>query len=212
MTVTIKNNICYSDGTGGNAIQLDPSTDDIAGSIDEDYNCLYGFANNKVRLTSGTLQQTLGVNNITTDPAFTDYANGDYTLENSSPCVGTGVDWFSPSTAPTLYNGVQLSSTNPDIGGNQTPAIISAVDTAIKTALSIDIGTKSPIDIKEANIQDATYTNYYVVGNKAPYVRSMWVQTTTKDSAATQATTILTAMTSDTLTINGNIDPNIGPP
>ena len=84
-------------------------------------------------------------------------------------------------------------------------ATAAAVEEAIRAADSIDIGTRDTIQITNTNIQDATYTNYYCVGRSSPYQgKAMWVQTTTADSAANQAATILSIMVQD-----GASDPNL---
>ena len=84
-------------------------------------------------------------------------------------------------------------------------ATAKEVETAIRSSEGIDIGTKDTIQITQTNIQDATYTNYYCVGRSSPFQgKAMWVQTTTADSAANQAATILSIMVQD-----GNSDPNL---
>lgn len=69
-----------------------------------------------------------------------------------------------------------------------TPAEIQAqIDSA---------GTGKVANITMSMGVDSTYDNHYVVGVSPPYTgRSRWVKTTKSDSAATQATAILNALT-----------------
>lgn len=84
-------------------------------------------------------------------------------------------------------------------------ATAAEVEAALRAADNIDVGTRDVIQITNTNIQDATYTNYYCVGRSSPYQgKAMWVQTTTADSAANQAATILSIMVQD-----GASDPNL---
>jgi hypothetical protein len=65
---TVKNNIFVASGTATYGISINTIADDLAGSLDEDYNDFYGFPTTKFRNASGTLQQLFGVNNIEMDP------------------------------------------------------------------------------------------------------------------------------------------------
>jgi len=62
-----------------------------------------------------------GPNNIDADPEFVDPANGDYHLQDTSPCIGVGM---SAHTCPHDIEGNPRPSpalTNPDLGAYETP-------------------------------------------------------------------------------------------
>lgn len=76
LTVTLRNNIML-DATS--TMSLTGATSG-AGTWDSDYNCFKGF----------TIANTLGSNDITSDPKFVDASGGDFALRSSSPCLFTG--------------------------------------------------------------------------------------------------------------------------
>ena len=110
MTAFLKNNIIYSDGTGGTDVLIDADTAGIAGSVDEDYNCFFGF----------TTENNAGANNITTDPEFVDAAGGDFNIKSTSGCVGTGVKHWGTGPRPSGYQGDPKPDTHIDIGFQST--------------------------------------------------------------------------------------------
>lgn len=83
MSARIYNNILVSTGvTGSEGIKLSATVETLGG-VTEDYNCVYNFETDAVRIT-------LGSNSITTDPLI----NSDGTNTSASPCVGTGFKWW----------------------------------------------------------------------------------------------------------------------
>lgn len=80
------------------------------------------------------------------------------------------------------------------------------IEVSLNTGASIDAGSPNAVDIIGSVAQDATYDNHYCVGNIDSYNKSMWVRTTSANTAAQQAVEIRTALLQD-----GNVDPNIGP-
>lgn len=82
----------------------------------------------------------------------------------------------------------------------------------INSANAVDAGSYGPIRV-DAEHHDGTNSFFYCTGspNGLANTRSMWCQTTTANVAVAQAAEVLAAMTSDTTTVNGNVDPDIGP-
>ena len=76
----------------------------------------------------------------------------------------------------------------------------------------IDIGSPDAIKITEEAHDSATYSRYYCIGEASKYQgRSMWVRTTVAGTAGAQADEIRAALTATIGTIDGNVDPNVGP-
>ena len=96
-----------------------------------------------------------------------------------------------------------------------TTALLQA---ALNTITGHDVGSSDPVKILQET-HDGTYSRWYVTGNpstvSSPAVilsdRAMWCLTTVSGNAAAQAAEIIAAMTATAGTINGNVDPDIGP-
>jgi hypothetical protein len=95
----------------------------------------------------------------------------------------------------------------------------SALQAAINTILGHDVGSPDPIKILQEDHDSATYSRWYCEGNgstvAAPETilgeRAMWCRTTVAGNDAAQAAEIIAAMTSTIGSIDGNVDPDVGP-
>ncbi|MBC8395462.1 MAG: PKD domain-containing protein, partial [Candidatus Marinimicrobia bacterium] len=75
-----------------------------------------------------------GVGNIDSNPLFTDTENGDYNLQDSSPCIGAGIDsidiegtwYYTPDTDIEGNSRPDPAGSNPDMGAyeNELPSRI----------------------------------------------------------------------------------------
>ncbi|MCH8290475.1 right-handed parallel beta-helix repeat-containing protein [Candidatus Poribacteria bacterium] len=91
---TIKNTILWGDTATkeGNEIYLFNSRDLMQLTFSDVQGGQAGFSGNPTAITASVYR-----NNISADPRFVDAANGDYHLQDSSPCIGKG-DTFDPPT------------------------------------------------------------------------------------------------------------------
>lgn len=95
----------------------------------------------------------------------------------------------------------------------------AALTSALNTIIGHDVGSPNPINILKEDHDSATYSRWYVEGNPSVVAtsgvilgeRSMWVRTTVAGNDAAQAAEIIAAMTSTAGSIDGNVDPNVGP-
>ena len=95
----------------------------------------------------------------------------------------------------------------------------ATMQAALNTITGHDVGSPDPLQILREDHDSATYSRWYVVGSgslvSTPAVilgeRAKWCRTTDASSTATQAAEIVTAFLDTTTTVNGNVDPNIGP-
>ncbi len=110
-TVVCKNNIFYSPTSG--IINME-----YVSSLTEEYNC---YDVNDINITIST-------NSITDDPDFNDAANGDFTLESTSPCIDAG----DPGTAD------DPDGTTADMGAYYYDAVPSAPQSLSYTTNAYD--------------------------------------------------------------------------
>ena len=95
----------------------------------------------------------------------------------------------------------------------------AALQSALDTSTGHDVGSPSPLQVLKEDHDSATYSRWYCVGSgslvSTPGVilgeRAKWVRTTVANTAANQAAEIVTAFLDNTTTVNGNVDPDIGP-
>ena len=95
----------------------------------------------------------------------------------------------------------------------------AAIQSALNTITGHDVGSTNPLQILQEDHDSATYSRWYCVGSgslvSAPAVilgeRAKWCRTTVANAVAVQAGEIVTAFLDNTTTVNGNVDPDIGP-
>lgn len=168
VTVTAKNNVFY-----------DCEDVDIAGTFTHSYSCYY----------SCTQTPSGGTNNITTDPAFYNYAGNDFRISSTSPCINTGtvvsgitdgyygsnpdmgyfergeaVDLAGASLAATVTSGVAISAFT--VTARQFDATTATAYTGnITVSLSSGTGVLSGTLTVAASAGVATFSNVIITGS-----------------------------------------------
>ena len=132
----------------------DLSTINVAAA---DADCLANVSN------SCSPELTVGVNNnLALDPKFTDAANGDYTLQETSPCINTGADTDAPLDLvrnPRKYNG-----SLPDMGCYEFQGEPVATELIVSFAPTVAYGL---------NELDTTF-NATVIGARSASLTCEW--------------------------------------
>ena len=114
-TFDIQNNIITgAAGTTGDAIRINTGSTYVA-----KYNN-FNVGDEDIVNTSGVAQSVDATNKRDSDPLFIDAANGNYRLQQSSDCVGTGVKWWGTGPRPSGWYGEPKPDTYIDIGFQST--------------------------------------------------------------------------------------------
>jgi hypothetical protein len=115
-TVNIVNSILRTDGA--EIMKLRAVTAGALLNVTISYSAIDTSKINVDDHTYGTLTHTTGI--VSTDPAFVDAANGDYTLLSTSPCVGTGLVQSVNLAKDTLGEPLPILAGSVDIGAYQS--------------------------------------------------------------------------------------------
>lgn len=99
--LSIINSIFWDD-----TIQLDGNSWDN-GQIEVEYSLIEGGQESIYLGLNGNYELSWGLGNITEDPLFADSINGDFTLQEGSPCIDAGTDFF-------VWEGDTLVDMSPD--------------------------------------------------------------------------------------------------
>jgi len=141
----VKNNIFYSNFSDNTPVQMEGG--ETRTGLDINNNCYYtgeytpAFTITGIGTYNYTEWQALGhdANSVNSNPLFVDASNGNFSLQDSSPCIDAGIDVSLTSD----YNGslVPMGNGTPDIGAIEYARFDSGVQTITSSLQAPTIGT-----------------------------------------------------------------------
>jgi predicted outer membrane repeat protein len=99
-----------------------------------------------------------GIGNTSSDPLFVDAANGDYRLQNNSPCINKGLNSATPAWLTTdFYGNARLVGAAVDMGIAESSVITSNKPAIPSNARSVSVypnpvKSNQPVEIKLTTI------------------------------------------------------------